>query len=320
MYETGTHKNYLLNAAGIPIANPPDGSVIDYYYIQSHLLPQRRKIDYAYVQDEWNFSRDWMLTAGVRHDRYTDFGGSTNPRVALVWDIDQDLTAKLLYGNAFRAPSFTEQYGINPVANGNPDLKPEKIRTWETALNWQARGDMQLNVGFFHYDMLDMIRAVANTAPAVGATFQNAGKQHGNGIEVEAVWDATRSVRIDANYAYQKSIDEATGQDAGSAPHHHLYVRADWSYTGDWMLSGQVNRVADRHRAAGDARPPIADYTTVDLTLHSTRSMKTWDVAASVRNLFNADVREPSLAPGTAIPYDFPMPRRSVWLQASYNF
>jgi iron complex outermembrane receptor protein len=25
------------------------------------------------------------LTAGVRHDQYSDFGGTTNPRMALVW-------------------------------------------------------------------------------------------------------------------------------------------------------------------------------------------------------------------------------------------
>jgi iron complex outermembrane receptor protein len=38
-----------------------------------------------------------------------------------------------------------------------------------------------------------------------------------------------------------------------------------------------------------------------------------------VRNLFNADVREPSLAPGTAIPNDLPMAPRAVYLQASYT-
>jgi iron complex outermembrane receptor protein len=39
-------------------------------------------------------------------------------------------------------------------------------------------------------------------------------------------------------------------------------------------------------------------------------------LAASVRDLFNADLRETSLAPGVAIPNDLLMPRRSFYLQA----
>lgn len=315
MYETSTHKNYLLNAAGAPEAT----AFMDYGSIQPHQLPQRRMVDYLYVQDEWNMARDWTLTAGVRHDHYSDFGGTTNPRLALVWDVESDLTAKLFYGEAFRAPSFTEEYGINPVANGNPNLKPETIRTLETAFTWQARSDTLLNLNFFHYNISDTITVVNNVAPATGASFQNVGKQYGNGMELETVWDATRTIRLSGNYSYQKSIDESTNQDSGYAPHHHLYVRADWSYSGEWMVSGQANRVADRHRPVGDVRSPLPGYTTVDLTVHSTRSMKMWDFAASVRNLFNADVREPSAAPGTLLPYDLPMPRRSVWLQATYK-
>jgi outer membrane receptor for ferrienterochelin and colicins len=39
---------------------------------------------YAYGQDEWRAAQDWTLTAGLRHDHYSDFGSTTNPRLALV--------------------------------------------------------------------------------------------------------------------------------------------------------------------------------------------------------------------------------------------
>jgi iron complex outermembrane receptor protein len=313
LYETHTHKNYLLNAAGVPILTGP---VIDYQNIQPHLLPQRRKLDYLYAQDEWSFAKDWTLTAGVRHDSYSDFGDTTNPRLALVWDAALDVTAKLLWGQAYRAPSFNDQYGINPVANGNPGLRPETIRTLETAFSWQARKDTQLNLSLFRYTMRDVIRAVANAAAGTGATFQNTGGQHGRGLELEAVWDASRSLRVSGHYAWQESIDEATRQDAGYAPHQHVYGRADWRFMPGWLASGQVNYVADRRRPAGDLRPQIGDYTTVDLTLRSDRGRQAWNFAVSVRNLFAADVREPSLAPGSAIPNDMPMAPRAISLQA----
>jgi iron complex outermembrane receptor protein len=54
-----------------------------------------------------------------------------------------------------------------------------------------------------------------------------------------------------------------------------------------------------------------------------------WEIAASVRNLFNADVREPSLyaapvaghpeIPTSLIPNDLPMAPRSFYVQAVYR-
>lgn len=139
------------------------------------------------MQDEWNFARDWTVTAGVRHDHYSDFGGTTNPRWALVWDAWYDLTAKLMYGQAFRAPGFIESHGIaNPVTLGNPDLKPETNHTLEAAFSWQARAGTQLNLTVYRYAMGNIIRTVPNAAPNTGATCRNTGDQDGHGMELEA--------------------------------------------------------------------------------------------------------------------------------------
>ena len=319
LYRTKTIKNYLLTA-GAP--NPDlefnGGAAVDYSARQPFITPHQRQVSYFYAQDEWNFARDWALTAGVRHDNYSDFGSTSNPRLALVWDTTLALTSKLLFGRAFRAPSFSEQYNINPVANGNPNLKPETIQTLEAAFSWQAHSDTQINLSLFRYDMQDVIRMVNNVAPALGATYQNIGNQRGSGMELEAVWDASRTLRLTGNYSYQKSIDKATGRDAGYAPHHHLYLRGDWRYPSGWLASTQLNRVTDRMRPVGDVRPRVPDYTTVDLTVRSP-TQGHWDFSASARNLFNADVREPSPAPGTAIPNDLPMAPRSLLLQATYK-
>lgn len=316
LYSTATFKNYVFNVAGVPA---PAGTVADYSTIQPFMLPQRRKVDYVYAQDEYQFARDWALTAGVRHDRYSDVGGTTNPRVALVWDAALDLTAKLLYGRAFRAPAFAEQYSINnPVQRGNPDLSPETINTLEAAFAWQAKRDLQVNLNIFRYRMKDIIRAVPNPSPVLGSTYMNTGRQHGSGAELEAIWDIHSRLRLSGNYSYQRSIDEATDQDAGYAPHHHLYARADWRYASGLQIGAQVNWVADRKRAAGDNRPPIADYKTVDLSVRTNRGKGQWDFAATVRNLFNADAREPSPAPGQ-IPYDLPLAPRGVYVQAVYS-
>lgn len=316
LYRTETFKNYLLNANGVPV---PTGPVIDYNNIQPHMLTYRRKLSYLYAQDEWNFAPDWTLTFGLRHDDYSDFGGTTNPRLALVWDASLDLTAKLLYGRAFRAPSFNDQVGTNPVGRGNPNINPERISTTELAFAWQARRDIQVNLNLFRYQMTDIILAAPNPAPALGATFTNAGAQNGRGLELESIWDVSHTLRMVANYSYQHSIDENTNADAGYMPHHHLYTRADWSLTGGWLTSAQINRVADRKRPAGDLRAKVPDYTTLDLTIRTKNGKSHWSFAGSIRNLFNAEVVEPSAAPGNLIPNDLPMAPRSAWLQVTYK-
>lgn len=317
MYETSELRNFNYTTSGVPI---PLSAVTDFSNTTPFILPQRRKVDYLYAQDEWNFAKDWTLTAGVRHDHYSDSGNTTNPRLALVWDAQLDVTAKLLYGRAFRAPAFVELYSINnPVSQGNPRLHPETIDTLEAAVSWQASKDVLVNLSVFRYAMQNIIRLVSQSTPGTGSVYQNTGDQTGQGLELEAAWDVNRSLRLSGNFAHQRSIDESTGQDAGYAPHNHLYGRADWRFASGWMLSGQTNYVADRKRAAGDARPPIPDYTTVDLTLRTEQRKNSWSFAASVRNLFNADVREPSLAPGTSIPNDLPMAPRALYVQAMYQ-
>jgi iron complex outermembrane receptor protein len=314
LYKTRETKNFNPNFS--PIGTGSFADVIDVSDTAVFLKPHSRIARYWFAQDEWNFSKDWTLTAGVRRDSYSDVGDTTNPRLALAWEAAYNLTAKLLYGTAFRAPAFVELYNINnPVQVGNPNLKPEKMRTLEAAVSWQPVSKVHLGVNVFGYSMRDTIQLDPTF------TWRNAGEQTGKGMEFEAAWDATRELRLSGNYSRQKSIDKATNQDAGLAPHSHVYLRADWRFMSGLALNAQINSVGERQRAPGDARSALRGYDTVDFTLRTDRGSQEWNFAASVRNLFNADAREPSPlgAPFVSVPNDFPLPGRSFYLQAEYK-
>jgi iron complex outermembrane receptor protein len=45
----------------------------------------RREIWAAFIQDEWEIRDNLNVTAGVRYDYYSDFKGTFNPRVGIVW-------------------------------------------------------------------------------------------------------------------------------------------------------------------------------------------------------------------------------------------
>jgi outer membrane receptor protein involved in Fe transport len=214
-------------------------------------------------------------------------------------------------GTAFRPPSFTELYAINnPVVQGNAALKPEKSRTIEAAVSWQASPQWQVSANIFHYKIDNIIQLVSGV-------YQNKGKQSGNGLELESNWAINSALRLSGNYSFQYSIDGANQHNAGNAPHHQLYARADWRMLPKWSAHAQINWISNQKRAYNDTRPSLSGYNTVDLTVRSAHEGKSWNTAISVRNLFDADVREPA---SISLPNDYPMPGRSVYVQGTYTF
>lgn len=318
-YRATEQKNFSL-APG-PIFVPLPGGLTDVTGNPDlvYMLPHKRTLSYAFIQDEWMFVRDWTLNAGVRYDRYSDFGGTTNPRIALVWDAAQNIIVKAMHGRAFRAPSFVEQYAINnPVAQGNPNIKPERMAMSELGASWDSLNGVKLNLNLFYYKTNDMIRFVANADGS--KTAQNSGQQKGKGFELEGHWEVNKTLDVMGHFSVQHTKDVQANQDAGLAPHRRLWLRADLKAAPQWNVQTVVNRVMDRKREPGDTRPDIPDYTTVDLTVRREKVLGAFDVKAGIGNIFNADAREPSFITNISplisnLPNDLPLAGRSVYVQ-----
>jgi outer membrane receptor for ferrienterochelin and colicins len=281
------------------------------------LADHNRTVKFLSLQDEWKLLADLTLTAGLRYDNYSDFGDTTNPRFALVWGVNEDLTAKLLYGSAFRAPSFSDLgQANNPVSLGNPNLNPERIDTVELAFNYRFNQNLQANLTLFDYEATDVIEFLAD-ANGVTKTAQNARDQNGEGYELELSWKPTAQLRFGSSYSKQDADDAKTHIPIADAPRKQFKLNADWEFTHNWFLNTQLDWVADRPRARGDKRKPIADYTWVNLTLRAKDIAPNLDLSLAVRNATDENVREPST---TRIPEDYPMESRSGWVELIYSF
>lgn len=91
----------------------------------------RRDTASAYTQWLQELGFDTRLTLGIRYDHYEDIGDHPSPRLGLVHQLNEQHSLKLLYGEAFRAPSFAEtRLTNNPFIRGNPDLNHELVKTW----------------------------------------------------------------------------------------------------------------------------------------------------------------------------------------------
>lgn len=271
-----------------------------------------RTMNYFSAQDEWTLSRQWELTAGARYDHYSDFGKTINPRLGLVWQTRFDLSTKFLYGRAFRAPSVSELYSQNnPVILGNKNLDPETIDTYELAFDYRPVVDVRLAANLFSYSIDGLIEAVPDVAGTT-STYQNFRDQKGHGAEVEVDWKLNEKLRLKGNVAWQKAEDKATGKPVPDTPQLQSYANANWRFSPLWSLDAQWFWVGDRKRAAGDTRPDIADYDMVNLTLRRKAIADHVDFAIALRNVFDANIREPSTS---SIRNDYPMDGRATWLE-----
>ncbi|MGZ8190372.1 MAG: TonB-dependent receptor plug domain-containing protein [Methylococcaceae bacterium] len=278
-------------------------------------LPDTERTIWSLVaQDEWQIAPDWQLTAGVRYDDYSDFGGTVNPRVALVWDINEQITSKLLYGKAFRAPNFAEQFTQkNPVVLGNKNLNPETINTFEWAFDYRPFSSLRTAVNLYYYQIDNLITAEGNSNSI--KEYQNSGNQDGYGSELEWNWQFSDQWNVMGNYAWQHSTNEQTDQQVAGVPEHHVYAALQWQFIPNWQFQPQLNWIGGRTSLLDD-NLKLSDYETIDFTLRGKKLFGHLNLAASLRNAFDTKYYEQA-APFTQ---NLPMPGRSFYLEASVNF
>ncbi|MBU1618452.1 MAG: TonB-dependent receptor [Gammaproteobacteria bacterium] len=285
----------------------------DYIYV----TPVQRSNRHISLQDSWRFQSDWELTIGLRYDDFSDFGSTLNPRFALVWDTAHNLTTKLLYGSAFRAPSFNELFlQNNPAALGNPDLEPETIDTLELAFDYQLSFNNRLALNLYSYKAKDLI----DKAPIPGTSFlQTANLQDldGHGAEFEWTWRAGDQWKLDSNIAFHSTKNSLTEQQIALAPRWTGAIRAYYTFNDQWQGSVWGYWVADRARAATDTRKAISDYQLFNLSLSYQPAQSDWQFKGTLRNLFDKKAYEPSTG---AVQNDYQLEGLSIALQASYHW
>ena len=282
-------------------------------------LPFTRKATrhiYAfYLQDEWSITKDIDLTVGVRHDRFTRFKGTTNPRVGLIWRFIEDAHLKLLFATAFKAPSFQEMFLTNnSVKIGNPGLDPEKINTFEVGLGYSFTSHVRASMNYF----FNRIRGKIIVDTGSPKQFQNGGGARIQGVEAELKADFGNDNYVFSNYTFQDSEETRNRNRLPDVPVHsgNIGINAGlWKYANanvSTFISGP------RPREDGDTRRDIPAQALVNLTLIGKNFIDNFEVRGSVFNLFDKSYDDP--APKDTVSTDYPQQGRSFIIELRYQF
>jgi len=305
----------LVNSGMDALGNtlPAGGPLVDVSDSPYAFAPEKsRTITYLFLQNVWDISEALELTAGARFDHNSDYGESINPRLALVWRPRDDLTAKFLYGQAFRAPYFQELYTETSFSLPNPDLNPEQSETFEVAISYTPTRNTRLGFNVYRYQQSDTISL--QSVPGLSKRqYRNAGEFNIHGLELEAWWQPVDDLGIAGNYAFNDPDEE--GLRASGTPGQSANLRLDWSLSQDWHWNVQGHWTGKTERISGDTRPDLDGHILTDTTLRYT-GIGDWELSLSIRNLFDSNGYA---ATSTSIPGDLPLTDRQVYLEARYD-
>lgn len=319
---------YRANFLYTPVPNViiPLPEVRDLTDIQNFNQDADREFTAFFIQDIWDITDTVRLTVGARYDNYSDFGDSFNPRAGLAWEFLEGYDLKLLYGRAFRAPTFQELYTQNnPSVLGNPDLEPETVDTYEISLGARFTESLTGRVTAFHNTIEENIDLVIDAASGSG-TYQNANDLETRGFEVELRYAFLDGGYFGVHYTYQDSENKETGERPINIPKHkgnlmlnvpmgeHLNLYVDTPF-----LDGFER--ASPKSGSDDPREDLGGFMLVNLTLIARNFPAGWEGAefrGSIYNLFDEDYKYPYAA--TSLPEDLAMEGINAFAEFRFTF
>lgn len=182
-----------------------------------------------YGQYKFNPWEPLTITTGVRYDQYADFGSNTSPRFAFVYQPQEKTVLKLLYGEAFRAPSFVETDTVNnPLVIGNPTLHSENSKTWE--LVWiQKLKNTHFLMTYFDTSITDSIGVQLTNERF--RTFSNGGEESIRGIELEVNAELTHNLTLRSTFTHFVDLPERSLRESSNMASLILnYHKGKWNF------------------------------------------------------------------------------------------
>ncbi|MEE7625822.1 TonB-dependent receptor [Methylobacter sp. Wu8] len=281
---------------------------------------RRRERWGVYVEDVWDPLKNLRLSLGARYDRYNDFGGTFNPRMGFNWEFIKNYSLKFSYGTAYRAPAFGELGLVNnPVLLGNPTLKPEEVKTFETGVIAHPVSGLTTQATYYHSAINQIISQVH--VQAAISQYDNSGSVIAEGVELEMRYDFDGNLQgsyVSANHVLQHSIQ--LGRQLADVPRQRTNLTANWAFDNTWSSFAHVLIKGDTLRDLGDTRDSVPGYALLDLGLLGKNMFgKKVDVSFNVYNLFDKRYYDPAPASLNFVG-DYQMAGRAFFGHVSLKF
>jgi len=246
----------------------------------------------ALYQNEWSITENLSTVIGIRYDDYNDFGSTTNPKVSAKYS-SKNLYLRAGYGEAFKAPSFTNMYGSfrrgRTLISGNPALEPETSKTFEAAMGYTA-SNFTLDIVHHRTKFDDLINSYA--VDAKNTSYRNIDKATINGTELSVAYRPLEAFNIKATLEHLDTEDDTTGKRLQDSAKYT--AKLNLSYT-DLKTSYFLNfkSMRDYYGRIENTRP--TKYEDINYHVIDVKVTHAWsqnlEVFAGVDNIQNRKMR-----------------------------
>lgn len=333
--QVSINQEYLLVTAGFDWMN--------YETTDDKYIPEETEYDnpaYFLLAKTRLFDQRFIISGGLRYDEYevdmkgegtTESDAHISPRVGVAYLLTDWLKLRTNYGEAFRMPDAEElaadytTWGVHYV--GNPNLKPEKSKTYEGGIDLFA-ASFNASFTYFQTDFKDKIE---DDGGWPDRTYINIGKAEVEGIEGDVSYDLGSlfswdfQVKPYVSFTYlTKYKDKEANEDLKYTSDLHLSygitvsgfdgfsANLNLAYTGkqridDWKNAGPPTWVAP---IIVKGSFTVANFTIAKKIL-STEKYGGITLRGEIQNLFGKDYEYVN---------DYPMPGRTFFLGLRYDF
>jgi vitamin B12 transporter len=255
--------------------------------------------------------RGIAATVGGRIDDNQEFGIFRTARAAVSWTPAAGARVHGSIGTAFKEPTFYETFATG-FTRGNPELQPERARSWEAGAEYAlAGGAVTLAGAWFDQRFSNLIQYTAAPPTPQAPNYFNVGLARASGAELGVHGETSRlSVRASYTLTRTRVLDEGFGTDAAFQQAQRLLRRPAHQANSSLAvaLTSTVRALLDiRHVGERDdldftdpaqwagARVVLPGYTLVDVGSGYTVQMRRGsraELTLRVRNVFDEQYHE----------------------------
>lgn len=264
----------------------------------AHILLDART---AFLEDKLS------VLYGGRVDHYSDMDTQASPRLGIIFQPVEDTAIKLLYHQAFRAPTFAESESVLSI---NSTIDPEILNSYELAFIKQ-RDVWHAELVLFQNDWDDGILLRVDPSVPFGAYYENSGRNRSRGLEATLGWHPG-PWRVDLTGSYVKSQNLTQNEDFDLFPPIMISAGVGRAfeelnlevYLNNHFFDGAQD-VAYSATVLGSPKN-LSMYWRTDLnvTKHFSSGM---DMFVNIINMFDRDNRVPSVLGFSGGVADYPL-------------
>ena len=248
-------------------------------------------------QSKWN---DWFSSfAGFRFDYDTRFRGTFNPRVGVIFKPRKSTILKMMYAEAYLAPSTNRAFSHFGTFKGtqdglgryesdffkipNPDLGPEKSRTFDVNLTHKINEKFIIKADAYYTKVDDLIADVAKGSTstfipggiiASTSTQDNIGTAEIYGadltVEREFNWDR-KKLNLWGNYSWVdgrvKQPTNGITSDLPIVAKNKIKVGLTFTYLKDYFITPRVIWIGKTSHFRKNRSEKVSSYALINLNM-----------------------------------------------------